>query len=439
MDDMQRRGTSGILTVAKVRSAAQGRWLTENWPRGEGAFQVRKLSGERCVYYYRYTTPDGKQRRIALPRYDALGAPLSLAEARTQAKALAHRYTSGERDLKERIAYEEQKARLAREAEAAREREAQARKSATLGRLMTAYCDHLAAQGKSSAGEARSSIARHIEAPHPALWDLPAADIQPEQLTPILRRMVEKGLLSHANKVRSYIRAAYAAACNAPLNAKAPESLRELKITMNPARDLAVVQGARKTRDLVLSEEELGALWRRLVDRAGAGPAILRFYLLTGGQRFEQLARAKLDDVHDECLTLWDRKGRRETPRRHVIPLLPEAREAMESISPRRIGPYLISLNGGRSPCDNSAVTPHLKKVSRAMLEAGEVQHDFSFGVLRRTVETRLAAAGISSDVRAQLQSHGLGGVQSRHYDRHDYLTEKRKALETLCTLMAST
>jgi len=30
-----------------------------------------------------------------------------------------------------------------------------------------------------------------------------------------------------------------------------------------------------------------------------------------------------------------------------------------------------------------------------------------------------LAAMGVSSDVRAQLQSHGLGGVQSRHYDRH--------------------
>ena len=53
-------------------------------------------------------------------------------------------------------------------------------------------------------------------------------------------------------------------------------------------------------------------------------------------------------------------------------------------------------------------------------------------GDLRRTVETRLAAEGISKDVRAHLQSHGLGGVQSKHYDRHDYLAEKRAALEAL-------
>ncbi|MBA3980979.1 MAG: hypothetical protein C0462_10310 [Alcanivorax sp.] len=430
------RTTSGIITVAKIRSAGSGRWLTENWPRGEGAFQVRKLSGERCVYYYRYTGQDGKQLRIALPRYDAQGAPISLAAARAEAKVLAHRYTRGEKDLKERIAYEQHKARQAREAEAAKELAEQARRSATLGKLLAAYCEHLAAQGKPSAGEARSSINRHIKEPFPALWETPAADIQPDQLTPILRRMVDLGLFSHTNKVRSYIRAAYAAACNAPLNAKAPETLRALHITANPARDLAVVQGARKTRDTVLSEDELRIFWRRLEREAGAGPAIVRFYLLTGGQRFEQLARATLEDIHDDCLTLWDPKGRRETPRRHVIPLLPAARTAMNAISPHRIGPYLISLNGGKSPCDNSAVTPHLKKVSRAMLKAGEVQHDFSFGVLRRTVETRLAAAGVSSDIRAQLQSHGLGGVQSRHYDRHSYLEEKRLALETLHDLV---
>ena len=40
-----------------------------------------------------------------------------------------------------------------------------------------------------------------------------------------------------------------------------------------------------------------------------------------------------------------------------------------------------------------------------------------------------MAALGVSSDVRAQIQSHGLGGIQARHYDRHDYMPEKREAL----------
>jgi integrase len=53
----------------------------------------------------------------------------------------------------------------------------------------------------------------------------------------------------------------------------------------------------------------------------------------------------------------------------------------------------------------------------------------FSMRDLRRTAETHMAALGISSDVRAQIQSHGLGGIQARHYDRHDYMPEKRAAL----------
>lgn len=60
----------------------------------------------------------------------------------------------------------------------------------------------------------------------------------------------------------------------------------------------------------------------------------------------------------------------------------------------------------------------------------------FTLGDLRRTVETQLAAAGIQSDTLAQLQSHGLSGVQWRHYNRHDYYAEKLAALETLRDLM---
>jgi hypothetical protein len=45
----------------------------------------------------------------------------------------------------------------------------------------------------------------------------------------------------------------------------------------------------------------------------------------------------------------------------------------------------------------------------------------------------------MSSDVRAHLQSHGLGGVQTRHYDRYEYTKETRAALETLHRLLTET
>lgn len=71
--------------------------------------------------------------------------------------------------------------------------------------------------------------------------------------------------------------------------------------------------------------------------------------------------------------------------------------------------------------------------VCAAMLKADppEARESFQLRDLRRTCETMLAALKVSSDVRAQLQSHGLGGIQQRHYDRHDYALEKRQALQT--------
>ena len=42
----------------------------------------------------------------------------------------------------------------------------------------------------------------------------------------------------------------------------------------------------------------------------------------------------------------------------------------------------------------------------------------------------------VPSDVRAHLQSHGLGTVQHRHYDRYDYFDEKFHALEKIKALV---
>jgi integrase len=53
----------------------------------------------------------------------------------------------------------------------------------------------------------------------------------------------------------------------------------------------------------------------------------------------------------------------------------------------------------------------------------------FVFRDLRRTCETQLASLGVNLETRAQLLSHGRSGVQAKHYDRHTYIAEKRRAL----------
>ncbi|MEY0164830.1 integrase, partial [Providencia rettgeri] len=48
---------------------------------------------------------------------------------------------------------------------------------------------------------------------------------------------------------------------------------------------------------------------------------------------------------------------------------------------------------------------------------------------LRRTCKTLMGEIGISKEIRDRIQNHALNDVSSKHYDRYDYLNEKRVAL----------
>ncbi len=92
--------------------------------------------------------------------------------------------------------------------------------------------------------------------------------------------------------------------------------------------------------------------------------------------------------------------------------------------------PPPVFTTDGKRPLRSETVSEVVRDICEAMLKAGEARAPFQMRDLRRTAETMLASLGISRDVRGQIQSHGLGGVQARHYDRHDYALEKRAALE---------
>jgi len=49
---------------------------------------------------------------------------------------------------------------------------------------------------------------------------------------------------------------------------------------------------------------------------------------------------------------------------------------------------------------------------------------------LRRTVSTRLAARGVSDEIVWRALNHARYTVTARHYNRHAYLAETRRALE---------
>lgn len=422
-----------ILTDRAVRALKPGEWITDITARGAPCLQGRKLTDGKISWYLRYSTSERKQIRIPL------GVGLSLADARAEAESVKRKAESLKpqypdlamrNDLREILRADiEARAEIARREEELRI----SRENATFGKLLDAYVEDLKRRSKIRWKDTENSLRRNVKIPWPKLISKPAIDITLHDLLDIVRQVVDSGRIREAAKVRTYLRAAYSAAVQAGQRADATPALADLKIMVNPARDLATIHGANTPRERVLTLAELQAYWKHI-----ARIPLLQFHLLTGGQRIDQLRRLTTNDIDydTQTITFRDPKGRRELPRIHVIPLLTEAMDALKALYGGQRGTYLWTLDAGEHAATYGAARDMLAKINRKMAESNEISSPFTLGDLRRTVETRLAAAGISMDIRAQLQSHGLSGVQIRHYDKHSYLQEKQHALETLRRLL---
>lgn len=307
--------------------------------------------------------------------------------------------------------------------------------AATFGDMLTGYADLLDAKGKKSARLVRNQIIADVQKAQPKLWKKRAAEIDLDDCIKVVAKVHDRGKLRQADKIRSYIRSAFTEAIKARGNVNAPAKLRNMNIKMNPARDMVKVEGSSQARDRALSLAEFQAYWTRVKELPEPGRSIMMLHVLTGGQRIQQLCRATLHDIDrdTQTLTLLDYKGRRAEPRRHVIPLLPEASACIERIT--GAGEYVFSCDGGISPINGKYISERVDKIRDAMKAAKELEGGhFTPGTIRATIETRLAAKPyrVGSDVLAQLLSHGLGGVQARHYQHHNFNDEKLEALQML-------
>lgn len=300
----------------------------------------------------------------------------------------------------------------------------------TLKNLLTAYCEYLESLGRRSHADARSIFKLHVFEAWPEVTKLPANAVDSEQVADMMRRVIELGKGRTANKLRSYMRSAYQVAKASRSKASIPVAFKAFNVKSNPASDTEPDESANKADKNPLSAEELRTYWQSIKPIDGFPGALLRLHLLTGGQRLEQLVNLQTSDATDEAITLLDGKGRPgKPPRPHSVPLVHDAVVALIECQP--LGQYALSTDGGRTHV--SAAT-----LSEWSMQAGSGIEGFQTKRIRSGVETILASARISGDHRGRLQSHGVSGVQARHYDGHDYMAEKRHALETLFNLLES-
>ncbi len=428
---------ANAMTDSGLRAKWRGKdsWLSDGGSRGAGRL-VAKLSKTGAIFYFSYFDPDGRRRFLPIGPHDSDGRRgKTLQAARDRAAELSQLLRNGAPDLHvhfERQRAAEERARKAAEETARRSEEAARR--GTLGQLLSAYVAHLEREGKQSAGDVRRIFDTHVYRAAPDLSSRKASEIPVDEFVGLIGAVAEAGKGRTAAKLRSYLRAAYSLAIRAKTDPSAPLALRTFGIVANPLASIDALSKFSRARKRNLSADELRYFLKRL-DAVPAAPKkdALSLCLLLGGQRPIQLLRAKPVDVDlsAETITLYDSKGSRKEPREHVVPLTRKAgsiaRRILDALPDD--SPHVFT-NDGKRALREETVSAIVSEISASMLKAKEAREGFQLRDIRRTCETMLAALGVSSDVRAQLQSHGLGGVQARHYDRHDYALEKRAALE---------
>ncbi len=405
-----------------------------------GALQARKQATGAVALYWRYSLGPSSER-VQIGLYDPGAPPKSLSPT-PNGYSVAAATRAAESLAIEHHAHRDEGGRpalLAAQRQAKQQAVDAKRRAAdnTLEKLLLAYCDHLQFIGRRSHADARSIFKLHVIAAWPAVAAMPAKDVTGEQFADMMRRLNEAGKGRTANKLRSYARAAYQTAKAAKSKPSIPVAFKDYGITANPVAETEPDESHNQPDKRPLTAAELRTYWQAIKPLASWQGAVLRLHLLTGGQRIEQLVSLHTANVTADTITLLDGKGRPgRPPRPHTVPLTPEAAKAMAEIAPA--GTYALS-NGkgtkeGWAKGDRHIAAPVLSKWAADAV--GNNIEDFQAKRLRSGIETLLASAGVSQETRGRLQSHGISGVQARHYDGHDYLQEKRKALETLHTLL---
>ena len=399
-----------------------------------GSLQARKFVNGTVMFYWRYSI--GKySNRILIGPYDSHASPKSLSRTKSgysiqaalseaQKHAQQHFLNKSSGGF-QRITIDKKK----KQAEMAKPDHEMS--DTSLKKLLESYCDHLKALGKSSYKDVASIFKVHVFQPWEKLSLLPANEISTEQIADILRAVHEKGLQRTSNKLRSYLRAAYQVAQSSKTKASTPSYFKVFEISFNPASDTQPDASANKSDKNPLSEVELITYWKIIKNIPDSKGAALQIHLLTGGLRIQQLVKLESSKTTDKAIELVDKKGRAgTTPRIYTTPLVKTAQKAMKTFD--LIGLYAFSTDNGKTHIANTTLSNWAKQV------VGKSIKNFSAKRVRSGVETFLAQKGFSKDWRGRLQSHGISGIQDRHYDGYDYFKEKLEMLEVLESTLLS-
>ena len=290
----------------------------------------------------------------------------------------------------------------------------------TVADLFEGYVQYLKAAGKPSWKETEKGLDKIADT---LGRNRLAREIEPDEITGVIRPIYERGKRAMADHVRGYIHAAYSWGLKSEHDYRSL-SPRRFRLAYNPAAGIPTEPKVVGTR--WLDEDEFVQLYRWLEcpDSPVHPPytRAVRILMLTG-QRVEEIAALHVDqwDARERIID-WS-KTKNGKP--HAIPVPPIAAELIESIVPNEFGWFFPSAKDPSKPVGAGTLYSFMWRQRDRGVIPVVTNRD-----LRRTWKTLAGKAGVPKEIRDRLQNHTLQDVSSKSYDRWNYMPEKRAGMK---------
>jgi integrase len=251
-----------------------------------------------------------------------------------------------------------------------------------------------------------------------------ARDLTKRQLIALLDGIVDRGAPISANRTHALLKQLFDWAAAKDL------------LPASPMAGIERPGGDESPRERVLTADEIKAFWTKLADADMAKPTALALkLLLVTAQRRGELTFAKWShfDLESKLWTipvelLKTSHARRSKPEPQAVPL--------SSLALHLLGQLNELTGGGAYVLPAHVDKKKNRSYSERVLSRAVRQNDDHFGIehftphdLRRTAASFMTKLGIPRLHVEKVLNHSTGDI-AEVYDRHDYLPEKRAALE---------
>ncbi|MDP1772135.1 MAG: site-specific integrase [Methylobacter sp.] len=395
---------------------------TKQRDKKDGVLAFKVLpSGDVDAYFIYYV--ERKEKQIKIGRYGKGKNGMTLKAIHDKYDELSKKYQGGADIKAQKLAQDAQDKREAEE-QAALERKIQLQGS--FKQLIGSYIDYAQIElSKSYYTAAKGAFALNLK---DFDTSIKADQITQDDIRAILRPIRQRGTLVMANRMRSYLSAAFAWAIElesedtgfcAPISDNV-----QFFIKANPVLGVGKPLKEESPAVRFLTEPELQAFWQAM-ETSGMHihrKNILKLMVCTGA-RVEALAGLQWSEVHLSQRFIHVPPARSKNGLDWIIPLNDIAFDIL-STTPRLHDELVFPANNGIEPLRADGIN----QATRRLCEQAGIEL-FTPRDLRRTFKTLSGKAGLSKEIRDKIQNHALTDVSTKHYDLYDYFDEKQEAL----------